>query len=208
MNKAFRMTPDVIPYYGAVVCYGILLFALSAVFMAVYASYNGRVEADESGVSIAGAGFYNTTILYADIEEATLVTVDRESAYYPVRRTNGTSAHDGVVGWVELSGGQTCRSLVSLSQAEGVYVEDAEGACYLLAVQNAAGLMDVIVRGTAGASINEPQYFYRVPGSGLYYVFVFFIVVFLLFGTSVFVGMRKHYKPLVRATDDGLHIEH
>ncbi|MEM1096687.1 MAG: hypothetical protein AAGJ10_18975, partial [Bacteroidota bacterium] len=61
MNKAFRMTPDVVPYYGAVLVYGTLLVMLLLMLQVIYVSQNARAVADERGVSINRTGFYNAT---------------------------------------------------------------------------------------------------------------------------------------------------
>lgn len=207
MNKTFRMTPDVVPYYGAVLVYGTLLATLLLVLQVIYVSYNARAVVDERGVSIEQTGFYNATVRYSDISELAIVPVDQESAYYPRRKQNGMDAHDGLVGWTLLANDQICLSLVARGHMEGVYLKDAEGTCYLLAVQDALGLLDVIERGVAGERVSETLYFPRVSGSSLYYLFVALIVGFLAISTFIFAGVRRYHKARVTATNQGLSIE-
>lgn len=121
MNKTFRMTPDVVPYYGAVLVYGTLLVMLLLMLQAIYVSQNARAVADERGVSIDRTGFYNATVAYADIKDVGMVPVDRESAYLSARKEE----RDGCPGWscgmgtvgeranlLELGRSESCRRYV------------------------------------------------------------------------------------------------
>ncbi|MEM1097085.1 MAG: hypothetical protein AAGJ10_21010, partial [Bacteroidota bacterium] len=50
------------------------------------------------------------------------------------------------VGQFALSGGRTCTTLSSYAYAEGLFMETVDGACYLLTVEKADQLLDLIER--------------------------------------------------------------
>ncbi|GAB5521471.1 MAG: hypothetical protein RhofKO_37220 [Rhodothermales bacterium] len=143
MTKYFPVTPNIVPYLWAVIVFvGVLLFA-TAIFAGFYIQHKARVKVTESRLAIEKTLFWNTEIPYERMTRAAIVPVDRDSDYYPKGNT-GYNGSRTTIGRSTLSNGQQCLALFSRDYAQGLYLEDVDGACYLLTVDKVGRLLELI----------------------------------------------------------------
>lgn len=128
-----------------VIC-AVLLVVLLALAYTAYSSRNSRVEIARDRISVVG-DFWGREIPLnlVDVSGVRILDLNKNSEYYPKRRTFGTGVPGYASGWFRLRNGD--KALVYLTKRRDVvYVPTSDGYSLLLSVEEPKKFVETLQR--------------------------------------------------------------
>ena len=128
-----------------IICVVLVIVLIVLVFTA-YSSRNSRVEIAHDRIAIVG-DFWGRQIPLnlLDVSGARILDINKNSEYYPKRRTFGTAVPGYASGWFRLRSGE--KALVYLTKRrEVVYVPTSDGYSLLLSVEEPKRFVEELQR--------------------------------------------------------------